>query len=236
MPIYNFERAVYPYRHASPFLSSKKVSNWNNVKFPGGIIEGDGDDLGPTKGKMVGEDGLAIRSAAPTPTTTAPVAAYQQMQYGQQLQQYQPYQYQQQQQAAQVPVPVAYQSEKASVDRSITKAAAAPGMQVTTEPIPPEIGMLSLHAWMFDMMLTLVMTAKLFDRDPETDELLWFPGQPVNAPPVPQPRYSLTYLHFLAKKRKQEMEGRGEQAKKAKTTVLPTVNETLWAVMKGESA
>ena len=43
---------------------------------------------------------------------------------------------------------------------------------------------------------------KLFDRDPETNEVLWFSGPPLNMPRVKGSRYSLAYLQFLAAKRK----------------------------------
>ena len=43
---------------------------------------------------------------------------------------------------------------------------------------------------------------KLFDRDPETNEVLWFSGPPLNMARVKGSRYSLAYLQFLATKRK----------------------------------
>ena len=49
--------------------------------------------------------------------------------------------------------------------------------------------------------------AKHFDRDPQTNEVLWFASPPVDvAPPVQKPRHSFAYLHHLAKKRKLELE------------------------------
>jgi chromatin structure-remodeling complex subunit RSC1/2 len=41
-----------------------------------------------------------------------------------------------------------------------------------------------------------------FDRDPETNEVLWFAAPPLNTARRPSPRYSLEYLHWLAMKRK----------------------------------
>lgn len=51
-------------------------------------------------------------------------------------------------------------------------------------------------------MLTFVCfsIAKHFDRDPETNEVLWFAAPPVDIVHPPGPRYSLAYLHFLARK------------------------------------
>ena len=55
--------------------------------------------------------------------------------------------------------------------------------------------------------LKRVHTAKHFDRDPQTNEVLWFASPPVDvAPPVQKPRHSFAYLHHLAKKRKLELE------------------------------
>ena len=45
-------------------------------------------------------------------------------------------------------------------------------------------------------------TAKHFERDPETNEVLWFSAPPVNIAHPPMPKRSLGYLHFLAMKRK----------------------------------
>lgn len=54
--------------------------------------------------------------------------------------------------------------------------------------------------------------AKHFDRDPQTNEVLWFASPPVDvAPSVQKPRHSFTYLNYLAKKRKLE----GEKEKNA---------------------
>jgi len=49
-------------------------------------------------------------------------------------------------------------------------------------------------------------TAKLFDRDPKTNEVLWFSGPPVDIHRPRAPQHSLEYLHFLAKKRKRARE------------------------------
>ena len=54
-----------------------------------------------------------------------------------------------------------------------------------------------------------VRVAKHFDRDPQTNEVLWFASPPVDvAPAVQKPRHSFAYLHHLAKKRKLELEGK----------------------------
>lgn len=98
-------------------------------------------------------------------------------------------------------------------------------------------------------LLTKVMRiAKHFDRDPETNEVLWFSAPPLNVARSPAPKQSLAYLHFLAMKRKQEqdpthnegirdpdaMDVDGEpdstSHKRRKTAVRPTVTETMTTV------
>jgi chromatin structure-remodeling complex subunit RSC1/2 len=55
--------------------------------------------------------------------------------------------------------------------------------------------------------------AKHFDRDPETNEVLWFSSPPVDvAPPVPALRHSFAYMHYLTKKRKLDKEGNSDDA------------------------
>ena len=57
-------------------------------------------------------------------------------------------------------------------------------------------------------------SAKHFDRDPQTNEVLWFASPPVDvAPSVQKPRHSFAYLHHLAKKRKLELEKEKEKEK-----------------------
>jgi len=45
---------------------------------------------------------------------------------------------------------------------------------------------------------------KHFDRDPETNQVLWFSGPPIDVARTPTPQYSLKYLHHVAMKKKQE--------------------------------
>ncbi|GBE78547.1 hypothetical protein SCP_0114360 [Sparassis crispa] len=215
MPIYPFERTVFPRRFASPFVSGK------NVKGPGGIgdviervegekIEGGGtgrkrprraaaattagssrtehtDRVGPSKGLYVGA------------STGAPAAQV-------------PYQYAQ---TTQYPRPH---------DRTVVTAAgglANLGGNISTERLPPE-------------------TAKQFDRDPQTNEVLWFASPPVDMAHTPAPQHSLKYLHFMTKMRKNAkrphdaVEGDGnEQTATAPKRKKPrsTVSEALQSMM-----
>lgn len=50
------------------------------------------------------------------------------------------------------------------------------------------------------------LTARHFDRDPDTNEMLWFSAPPLNFPRAPSAKHSLAYLHFLTMKRKQQEE------------------------------
>lgn len=68
-----------------------------------------------------------------------------------------------------------------NTDRTILSMAGVNALQV--EKLPPE-------------------TTQHFDRDPDTNKLLWFASPPMNVTPAPTPKYSLAYLHFLATKRR----------------------------------
>ena len=48
----------------------------------------------------------------------------------------------------------------------------------------------------------LFFIAKLFDRDPTTNEVLWFAAPPMNMSRARGPRYSLEYLTFISKKKR----------------------------------
>jgi chromatin structure-remodeling complex subunit RSC1/2 len=49
-------------------------------------------------------------------------------------------------------------------------------------------------------------TAKWFDRDPKTNEVLWFASPPLNRPHAKGSRHSLVYMQFLAAKRRRASE------------------------------
>ncbi|KAF8627275.1 hypothetical protein AX17_006320 [Amanita inopinata Kibby_2008] len=207
MPIYPFERTVFPRRFPSPFLSKGK----GTIKGPGGILEvaesTDADktkkprkgatDNGPNKGIYVGGSTQAA--------TTNPVAS------SQYYQQSNPSQQQSLGQRANVS------------DRSIVTAAGGVAVLGSgqVERLPPE-------------------TVKHFDRDSETNEVLWFAAPPMNVARVPAPQHSLTYLHYLAMKRKHGEDesiamDKDEKSltKRGRTShVLPTVTETLRAAME----
>ncbi|KAK0458927.1 uncharacterized protein EV420DRAFT_1642637 [Desarmillaria tabescens] len=70
-----------------------------------------------------------------------------------------------------------------STDRTVLSTAGTNTVQV--EKLPPE-------------------TTQHFDRDPETNKLLWFASAPMNVTSAPTPKYSLAYLHFLSMKRRKD--------------------------------
>ncbi|EMD41459.1 hypothetical protein CERSUDRAFT_110034 [Gelatoporia subvermispora B] len=228
MPIYPFERSVFPRRFSSPFLSGK------NVKGPGGIggtiergegerIEGGGtgrrrpkrnatgaavvtpsrseqtDKMGPSKGLYVGPP-TAAQPATPAVASASPYPA-----------------------PAQTLYPRAQSTQSRSGgDRSIVAAAGGASANVLAEKLPPE-------------------TAKHFDRDPETNEVLWFAAAPVDIAHPPGPRHSLAYLHYLAKKRKSgerehdamQIDGAESDVPSSKRVrVQPTATETLHALLQ----
>ena len=103
-------------------------------------------------------------------------------------------------------------------------------------------------------MFAFIYLAKLFDRDPATNEVLWFAAPPMNMSRARGPRYSLDYLLFIAtKKRKRQeasttdgivVDGREELEEEGSTSVNakrprvpPTVTETmreLWKEMRAD--
>ncbi|KAF9482362.1 hypothetical protein BDN70DRAFT_436154 [Pholiota conissans] len=202
MPIYPFERTVYPVRLPSPFLV-KGSAGKPAVKGPGGIISGASDQV---EGPGDGDRKRSTRSEAAAPpartTSSAPIAPIPATPY----------------QAPQPTYIQPYLPQRASgPDRSVVSAAgglAAIGGPAQVEKLAPE-------------------TAKLFDRDPDTNEVLWFAAPPLNQPRVRGPRYSLAYMQFLAKKRKNQDAGdEAGPAKRTRITTLPTVTETAIQVLK----
>jgi len=202
MPIYPFERTVYPVRLPSPFLvkgAGKGVS-----KGPGGLLSASPDQVDGD-----GDDGARKRANGSTKITSSAGGAY--------ITPYQPLQ-----------TPYSQQVSQRAADRSVVSAAGglvAIGGPGQLEKLSPE-------------------TAKLFDRDPETNEVLWFAAPPLNMSRPNGPRHSLAYLQFLAAKRRKNSEsennvevenhenGDGRTSKRARISVPPTVTETMQQVWK----
>ncbi|KAG2134592.1 uncharacterized protein EDB93DRAFT_842565 [Suillus bovinus] len=89
-------------------------------------------------------------------------------------------------------------------------------------------------------------TTKHFDRSPDTNELFWFGGPPMNIARTPAPQHSLAYLHFLATKRKKELDAGSDAMNvdgeasaglsiRQRTVAPPTVTEMLQAAINSAS-
>ncbi|KAF4584606.1 hypothetical protein EYR38_001835 [Pleurotus pulmonarius] len=202
MPIYEFERVVYPPRISSPFVVK---SGKSAVKGPGGIIDGnntveaDVSSLGRKRSRRGGQEiGTPAQRASPAllydPAAAGPSSSV-----------VPGYEYQTSQLSHQL-IPV-----NKRPDRAITSAIGSiAGHQVQSEELPPE-------------------TARYFDRDPETNEVLWFAAPPLDIAIPPTPKHSMEYLHFLAKRKKalaDENSTTPSEAKRPKT-VPPSMTETM---------
>ncbi|KAF8761770.1 Bromo adjacent homology domain [Rhizoctonia solani] len=54
-------------------------------------------------------------------------------------------------------------------------------------------------------------TVQHFDRDPYTNQLLWFSGAPIETPRIRHPKHSLDYLYFLAQQQEMRHRAFGSQ-------------------------
>ncbi|KAH8111512.1 hypothetical protein DFH11DRAFT_1613715 [Phellopilus nigrolimitatus] len=190
MRIYEFERAVVPRRVPSPFVTGSNVKGRRGGRLPGGI----GDAVERADGEKIEGGGTGRKRVRKTNTVGAPgpgpvrlpgpggVSLQTQPGYGNPTS-YPPY-------GTQPLPPTATPAPRRAEDRTMIAAAGGASVLANAfvEKLPPE-------------------TARHFDRDPETNEVLWFPGPPNDVARVVPPRYSLDYLHFLAMKRKREMQG-----------------------------
>ena len=237
MPIHPFEAPVFPRRFPSPFLAGGRgtgglgdsVEKAEGDKHEGGGIgrkrprKGAGgantvnqtDYAGPSRGVYVGPPTsttgpasaslLSVPLTATTSTATGSTPVYQ----------YQP------SLAGQLQRTVSSQGGKANEDRSMLGAvgglSVVGSQNVILEKLPPETGALS-RCICEGPEIKHSVPAKHFDRDPQTNEVLWFASPPVDvAPSVQKPRHSFAYLNHLAKKRKLELEkekngGKGEES------------------------
>ncbi|KAG8678687.1 hypothetical protein FRC08_017581 [Ceratobasidium sp. 394] len=97
-------------------------------------------------------------------------------------------------------------------DRSIATAAGGPAVvQASIVDVLPE------------------ETVKYFDRDPHTNQLLWFSGAPIDTPRAHarQPRHSLDYLYFLARQRERQHRGEDVDESRRKAAVVPPLSVEL---------
>ncbi|EJF58495.1 hypothetical protein DICSQDRAFT_90751 [Dichomitus squalens LYAD-421 SS1] len=217
MQIYPFERPVFPRRHPSPFLSGAKIVA------PGGVLDANanaapGEKVEPEKPESGGAGpGTRTRTRPKRATVQKAEAEKAAASRGVSATPMQPSTSLSYQQQTQPPYVQTYPPRE---DRSIVAAAgglAVLGSNAAIEELPPE-------------------TARHFDRDPETNEVLWFAAPPVDIVHAPPPRHSLKYLAHLARKRKGQA---GEHAMDVDGAPPPkrqkmsmTVTETLAALLQ----
>ncbi|KAL0945642.1 hypothetical protein HGRIS_014795 [Hohenbuehelia grisea] len=225
-PIYEFERKVTPRRISSPFVAVRdgKGKAVSTLPGPGGLLdEGAAGTNGVAAETPVGSrkrvsrrpeapDGTS-KAASPAPAALGATLAG--------------YQYQgttlSQQQLLALSAQAQTLSQSQRPDRSVVTAAGGIAAGAQVEPLPAE-------------------TVKHFDRDPETNEVLWFAAPPLDIARLPSaPKHSLAYLHFLAMKRKKggdnmevdDQAGNGNSsAKRLKTLASPTVGEAMAAALQ----
>ncbi|KAH9927429.1 uncharacterized protein BXZ73DRAFT_48932 [Epithele typhae] len=220
MPIYNFEQTVFPRRVPSPFVLDSALHS------SGGLVDADGRSapaaVGTATGTGAGAGTTAITDEATSGSTvrksSRPKRAAAAKSDAERI-------------AALkgVPVPTTTTTAAATAqhvppaapprdDRSILAAGGVQlGSSVVTEELPSE-------------------TARHFDRDPETGEVLWFAAAPVDIVHAPLPRHSLKYLAHLARKRKEAGGGEGEAdvdvPAPKKQRMPPTATEALVALLE----
>ncbi|EUC65720.1 bromodomain domain protein [Rhizoctonia solani AG-3 Rhs1AP] len=92
-------------------------------------------------------------------------------------------------------------------DRSVITAAGGPTVITTSmiETLPED-------------------TVKHFDRDPYTNQLLWFSGAPIETPRPRHPKHSLDYLYFLAQQQEKRHRGEDMDERKRKAAVAPPIS------------
>ena len=231
MPIYPFEAPVFPMRYPSPFLTGARGTGGlgeSLEKGEGDKHEGGGigrkrprkgatggtavsqtDHAGPSRGVYVGPPTPATAGTTSTSLLSIPLTATTSTGTGSTpVYQYQP------SLAGQPQRTVSSQGGKANEDRSILSAvgglSVVGSQNVILEKLPPETGACCIYCpggWVKGIIVLNAGVAKHFDRDPQTNEVLWFASPPVDvAPPVQKPMHSFAYLHHLAKKRKVELE------------------------------
>ncbi|KAH7884088.1 hypothetical protein F5I97DRAFT_1813837 [Phlebopus sp. FC_14] len=209
MPIYAFERLVYPTKSGSPFVGKGALKGPGGIGEPIERAEGEKIEGGGTGRKRVKRN--LGSEAGPSSTATKPSAGALAVSGSI------PAHYQHPPPQA-PPGSKSHSSSGDTKDRTMLTAAGNLTVPPIVDKLPAE-------------------TTKNFDRSPETDELLWFAAPPQNIARPPAPKHSLAYLHFLAQKRKEKTESTPDAmdvdnsqpsaAKKQRTSVPPTVSEMM---------
>lgn len=250
MPIYPFERPVFPRQHPSPFLGTAKITA------PGGLADananqaekGRGDAEKPDSSSGAGTGGCPGTRSRTRPKRTAVQKveadkAAAGASRGVSAVPMQPSTSQSSRQQQQVQQPqYARNHPPLREDRSIVVAAgglSALGSSATMEELPSETGAFGnprSPGQVLTAPVCLLHPARHFDRDPETNEVLWFAGPPVDIVHMPPPRHSLKYLAHLARKRKGQHREHAmdvdEASPQIRRKMPPTATETLAVLLK----
>ncbi|KAG6910616.1 hypothetical protein DXG01_009125 [Tephrocybe rancida] len=224
MPIYPFERSILPSQFPSPFIG-------RGVKGPGGLVAADAAERAATDNQAeTSTNGRNLRTRKPAGDDQGGGARG----YANAVQSILPSAHLQVAQTPRPPGP----------DRSVLTAAGALAVGAHTEKLPAETSaycfqFMVRRKWGALLMRLTPSTAKYFDRDPATNEVLWFPAPPVDIARPTKPKYSMAYLHFLAMKRKRDAgpdSDDGDMAssntKRGRLDVPPTVTETLASALR----
>lgn len=187
MPIYAFERLVYPARVGSPFLGKSAV------KGPGGI----GEPVEKAEGEKIEGGGTGRKRARRNPASEATTSSSSPAVHMNSLN---PNSHTT---VGRAPAGGSATTVSADTkDRTMLTAAGNLSVPPIVDKLPPETSTLCPIPEILSLMW---LTARFFDRSPETNELLWFAAPPLNVARQPAPKHSLAYLHFLAKKRQERM-------------------------------
>jgi chromatin structure-remodeling complex subunit RSC1/2 len=80
------------------------------------------------------------------------------------------------------------------------------------------------------MLIWPFLPAKHFDRDADTNEVIWLSAPPTDDARPSGPQHSLAYLHFLATR---TGSGKEVQSEREPGKVQPTVTESIASILKG---
>lgn len=213
MPIYAFEKIVYPVRMPSPFLGKGR----GQVKGTGGIIGHSDVPEGPFESDVKKRAAMTASTSALTPRVAVNAAP------GGSAHAF-----------PSVPSQILQRAPGVGSDKSILSAAGASN-STHIEKIPPETGTRILFLefnFPFRYADSFVYVAKLFDRDPETNQVLWFAAPPLNQPRPRGARHSLAYLQFVATKRKRTTKEGDDVVTRSSQRTRTTETETMREILE----
>lgn len=206
---------MIPARSPSPFLPSNKPGSRNPLKGPGGLLDStDAGDGEKSEGASYGRKKLRRNAGVNNPPGNSNPATYA----GAATTGTATTTYPSPQATPYNPI-----NQRQTIDRSIV-AAVGSGTHAQVEKLPPETSTCAVQLFVSSFLTPhslFSFIAKHFDRDPETNEVLWFSAPPMNIARIPPPKHSITYLHFLATKNKRVKEDIDDNsaAKRPRTSV-----------------